>query len=139
MDIEVGRYRYPKGNDTEFWFRCKKRPVIVYLRFINGWDDDRDFRRALEEAVKMNTTAFTVTRTRPQSTDSDEIQPLCRRDRFQFIKCDYKEYFPHFNSDFHTVVDHEWLIDVKCLKNNVKVVSFDGEQFVYKFMIPKCF
>lgn len=54
-------------------------------------------------------------------------------DPFEFNICDFKPYVPHFDSDFCTV-DHEELIDIQQLRDNVKVVSFHGDHFVYKFM-----
>ena len=131
-DIE-NRYQYPhpQQNRYELWCQCPTRSCTVYLEFLDGWESILDVRRALKAAREWNTCAVRMTRNRPASSENPG-----QHCHFEFSICEFKPYQPQFNSDF-AAVDHTELIDVKQLKDNVKVVSFRGEQFVYKFMTPR--
>ena len=71
-----------------------------------------------------------------ESKESDTTKFSHAGDHLELSECEFKPYRPHFNSNF-VAVDYEELIYVKELKSNIIVVSFHGEEFVYKFMTPK--
>ena len=103
----------------------------MYLDFRHGWKSDREARLALDEAHEQNALGMIVTRKFPDSIECNNSASL--KDRLVFTVCEFKPYEPHFNIDFPSI-DYEDLIEVKELKPHIKVVSFDGEQYVYKLM-----
>ena len=126
-------YRHPPPQQNRYvlWYRCRKRSCLVYLDFRHSWKSDREVRLALDEARKQKALGMIVTRKFPDSIECNNSAPL--KDRLIFSMCDFKPYEPHFNTDFPSV-DYEDLIEVNELKPHIKVVSFDGEQYVYKLM-----
>lgn len=134
MTIEqVGHYQYPGQERYELWYKCPKRSCTVYIEFLDGWDDEREVRKALNAAIEKDTCAISVTREHTDSTNGVDPQPVTQ---LKFSVCEFKPYRPHFNSDF-CAVDHDELIDLEQLKYNVTLVSFQGDKFVYKFMTQK--
>ena len=134
MPHAVGRYDYPEKRRFDLWYRCPIRSCIVYLAFADGWKSEEEVRHALNAAIEKDVCAIRVTRIYPESTND---KPHAG-ERLEFCECQFKPYQPHFNSNF-VAVDHEELTHVKELKSNVVVVTFDGEEFAYKFMTPKCY
>lgn len=135
---EVGRYQHPDRKRYDLWYRCPKRSCLVYLEFVQGWKSDKEIQDGLDAAIKMNTCAITATRRSAESTEGSTTQFPHARDHLEFTECQFKTYQPHFNSNCRAV-DHEELTYVRTLKQNVVVVSFSGDKFVYKFMTPKCY
>ena len=125
------RYPPPQQNRYELWYQCWKRSCLVYLDFRYVWKSDREVHLALDEAYKQNALGMIVTRKFSDSVECNNSVPL--KDRLVFTICDFKPYEPHFNTDFPSI-NYEDLIEVKELKPHVKVVSFDGQQYVYKLM-----
>jgi len=122
----VGRYDYPDKRQFDLWYQCPIRLCTVYIAFKDGWNSENEVRCALNAAIEMRTFAIEVARPAGESRG------------LKFSECQSKSYQPHFNSNF-VHVDHEELTHVKELKSNVTVVSFNGEEFAYKFMTPKCY
>jgi serine/threonine protein kinase len=139
MMEQLGRYQYPGEERYDLWYYCTKRSCPVYLEFPNGWKDENEVRRALKTAVKMDTFAIKVTRKPPESMHSLAPQSNRHPDPLHLTVCDFKPYHPHFNSADFPVVDHDELTTVKPLKHNVHLVTFRGDEFVYKFMTEKCY
>lgn len=94
-------------------------------------------RNALKAALQQDRRGIRVTRKLPSCTTNGE-NTVSDRDRTVFLGCEFKCFMPQFNSDFVSV-DHDDLLELHGLKPNIKVVSFNGQQFVYKFMIKKDF
>ena len=138
MLVQVGRYQYPREERYELWYRCPQRSCTVYIEFPEGWNHEYEVRHALNAAIENDTCAIRVTPKRHASPETDKSQIRRPRDRLQFNTCEFKPYQPHFNSDY-SAVDHDDLIDVKPLRHNVKLVSFRGELFIYKFMTLRCY
>lgn len=134
----VGRYDYPDKRRFDLWYRCPKRSCTVYLAFEDGWKSEEEVRHALNAAIEKDICAIKVTRIYPESIKGNKHQFRHAGESLEFSECQFKPYQPHFNSDF-VAVDYEELTHVKELKSNVMVVSFDGEEFAYKFMTPKCY
>ena len=135
---QVGSYQYPGQERYDLWYLCPKRLCIVYIEFLDGWNDENEVRKALNAAIEKDTCGIKVTREPPESAQflpPQSCQPL---ERLHFSVCEFKPYHPHFNSDF-SVVDHDELVVVKPLKHNVNLVSFGGVKYVYKFMTDQCF
>lgn len=121
----------PQQNRYELWYICNKRSCLVYLDFRQGWESEAEARLALDKAHEQNALGMTVTRKLPDSIECNNSVPL--KDRLIFTVCEFKPYEPHFNTDFPSV-DYEDLIEIKELKTHIKVVSFDGKEYVYKLM-----
>jgi len=134
----VGRYDYPDKRRFDLWYQCPIRSSTVYIAFEDGWESEEEVRHALNVALKKEICAIKVTRIYVESTKDNGPQFTHASQRLKFSACQFKPYQPHFNSDF-VAVDHKELAHIKDLKSNVAVVSFRGEEFVYKFMTPKCY
>jgi predicted Ser/Thr protein kinase len=132
---QVGSYQYPGEERYDLWYVCPFRSCTVYLEFPDGWKGENEVRMALKAANEKNTFAIKVTREPPKSTYSLSPQPS---GPLRFSVCEFKDYNPHFNSDF-SIVDHDELIELKTLKHNVHLVTYQGEKFVYKFMTQTCY
>src|SRR5438876_226095 len=135
MVYEIGTYQYPGDKRADLWVRCPRRSCTVYLYFPEGRESDLELGVALKAAIEKDTCAIKVTRKCPESALGDNPQYSRLRDRLVLVVCEFKSYIPHFNSDF-VAVDHDELVDVKQLTDNIKVVSFRQQQFVYKFITP---
>ena len=107
-------------------------------RVFQGWNHEYEVHNALNTAIENDTCIVRVTTKCYPSLKTNESQFRCPRDRIQFNKCEFKPYRSHFNTEF-VAIDHDNLMDVKLLRHNVKLVSFRGELFVYKFMTLNCY
>src|SRR5947207_2278181 len=136
MPYQVAWYQYPDKTQHDLWYLCLKRQCTVYLHFPDHWEGEHEVGLALKIAIEKNTCALRVTRKCPESALSDYPQYRSLRDRLVFTECEYKPYIPHFNSDF-CAVDYEDLVDIEELSHNVRLVSFRGERFAYKFITPE--
>ena len=103
----------------------------MYLDFPDGWESEREPRLALDHALRRDAHGVIVTQKFSNSIECNRSVPL--QDHLVFTTCDFKPYEPHFNTDFVSV-DYEDLVELKELKSHVKVVSFEGNQYVYKSM-----
>jgi hypothetical protein len=135
MPYQIAWYQYPGNTEHDLWYKCRQRDCTVYLYFPNNWEGEHEVGLALKVAIEKDTRALTVTRKCPESALSDNPQYRSLRDRLIFTPCEYKPYIPHFNSDF-VAVDYDDLVEIKQLADNIKVVSFRQQQFVYKFITP---
>src|SRR5436305_5901141 len=133
----VAMYTYPGENQYDLWYICPKRSCkVYYIKFLNGWKGEGEVSQALRAATEKNTCGIEVTRQHPEASEHLETESSPTFDSLTFSVCQFKPYRPHFNSDF-VAVNHDEVIHLKRLKDNVSVVSLRGETYVYKFMNPK--
>ena len=129
---EISSYHFPKREDgAEFWYNCALRKLVVYLSFNRppyihthiadalkfGADNDLDGVRINYSLVGDDIQCAAAWLT-PELIPSIP-QPVQER---------------AFNADCRTV-DYDALIFSHALTQNVHVVQFEGERYVYKFMI----
>jgi hypothetical protein len=130
---EIGRYDFPEPEHFVVWYECKKRHRAVSLEFLRSFVDQRDITRALKVARDLDTDALLITRNDSPERGDKKLQKL-------FQSCAFRQFQPRFNSTLPAtcLVDHNDLILERYLKDNVAVVRFQDERFVYKFMNTTC-
>src|SRR5947199_1280165 len=131
----VAMYTYPDQNRYDVWHECPSRSsCTVYIHFSDNWKSG-ELSRALRAAAEKNTLGIIVSRQHPETSEHFETESPTF-DRLTFSVCEFKPYQPHFNREFYAV-NHDELIILKPLKDNVSVVSLQKKRYVYKFMTPK--
>jgi len=123
---EIGRYDFPQSGHFIVWYECNKRQHPVYLEFLGCSVDEPDVRLALKAARELDADALLITRTSAHEGGSTN-----------FIICQFREFKPQFNTSL-CLIDHDDLSFERYLKDNVAIVWFQSEQFVYKFMDTTC-
>ena len=129
---EISSYHFPKHEDgAEFWYNCALRKLVVYLSFNRPPYIHTHIEDALKFAADNDLDGVRIN----YSLVGDDIQRAAAWQTPEMIPSIPQPVQERaFNADYRTV-DYDALIFSHALTQNVHVVRFEGERYVYKFMI----